>query len=610
MTLASLSPVHAERLTHRHADGTEHLVQFYEDEHYLASVVGQFVGHGLAACESAVIIATPEHRRAFTEELAARGHDVEAAQASGRLVLVDARECLGRFMVGTKPDPSRFVETIEQRIRAARAQSEHARVRAYGEMVDLLWRDGNSDGALLLEELWNELGRRHSFTLLCAYVMGNFLKSEDAIAFAEVCRTHSDVFPTERYASVAGSREQLFDLALLEQRARALESEIEHRKSLEAGLRSALMERQKVETALRESREELADFLEQAAEGIHAVGPDGIIIWANRAELELTGYARSEYIGHHIAEFHADPAVLADILTRLSRNETLHDQEAQLRCKDGSIKDVLINSNVARRDGAFLHTRCFTRDVTDRKRLHEELKRRNETLAKEMHFSDLFIGVLGHDLRNPLSAVMNTAVFLARSADPEVVTRAKRMLNSAARMGRMIDQLLDFTRVRVGGGFALERHPGRLDATSRQVLEELSADREVEVDFHATGDCSGEWDDDRIAQLVSNLLGNAFAHGQPGHHVVLRVDGSEADSVLLEVGNRGHIPDDVRPTLFEPLKLGAKRAGSSGLGLGLFISQQIALAHGGTLQVRSGPEDHTVFSLRLPRRVDTGGGVP
>ena len=118
--------------------------------------------------------------------------------------------------------------------------------------------------------------------------------------------------------------------------------------------------------------EELTDFIENAALPLHWVDGNGIIVWANQAELDLLGYSKEEYIGAHIADFHADDAVINDILTRLTNNETLYNQPSQLRCKDGSIKHVLINSNVLRKDGRFVHTRCFTRDITYLKQAEEK----------------------------------------------------------------------------------------------------------------------------------------------------------------------------------------------------------------------------------------------
>ncbi|MBA3456139.1 MAG: GAF domain-containing protein [Deltaproteobacteria bacterium] len=121
------------------------------------------------------------------------------------------------------------------------------------------------------------------------------------------------------------------------------------------------------EEALREREQRFSDFAENAAIGLHQVGPDGTILWANRAELELLGYSAEEYIGKSIVRFHVDRAVIDDILARLTCGEELHEYEARLRAKDGSVKYVQITSNVNARDGRFINTRCFTRDITERK---------------------------------------------------------------------------------------------------------------------------------------------------------------------------------------------------------------------------------------------------
>jgi PAS domain S-box-containing protein len=143
-----------------------------------------------------------------------------------------------------------------------------------------------------------------------------------------------------------------------------------------------ISERKRAEEALRRREEELTDFIENSVVGLHWVAPDGTILWANKAELDLLGYTREEYVGHHIAEFHADPQVIDDILTRLTHDEALHSYEARLRCKDGSIRHVLISSNVRRQSGEFVHTRCFTRDITERRLAEEALRQSEERFAK------------------------------------------------------------------------------------------------------------------------------------------------------------------------------------------------------------------------------------
>jgi PAS domain S-box-containing protein len=140
-----------------------------------------------------------------------------------------------------------------------------------------------------------------------------------------------------------------------------------------------ITERKKSEETLRRAEQELRDFVENASVGMHWVGPDGIIQWANRTETEMLGFKHDEYIGHHIAEFHADQPVIEDILRRLTEGEMLRDYEARLRCQDNSIRNVLINSDVLWEGDKFVHTRCFTRDITERKRNEEQIA----TLARE-----------------------------------------------------------------------------------------------------------------------------------------------------------------------------------------------------------------------------------
>jgi PAS domain S-box-containing protein len=135
---------------------------------------------------------------------------------------------------------------------------------------------------------------------------------------------------------------------------------------------------------LRQSQQDLSDFVENAIFGLHWVAADGTIIWANQAELDLLGYTREEYIGHSITEFHADQEIITDILQRLLSDQVVQNYEADLRCKDGSIRRVLIDSNSSWRDGEFVRTRCFTRDITDRKRAEDDLERFNQALSHAM----------------------------------------------------------------------------------------------------------------------------------------------------------------------------------------------------------------------------------
>ncbi|HEY3965969.1 MAG TPA: PAS domain S-box protein [Planctomycetaceae bacterium] len=136
-----------------------------------------------------------------------------------------------------------------------------------------------------------------------------------------------------------------------------------------------ILERKRSDEALRRSERELSEFFENATVGLHWVGPDGTILRVNRAELDLLGYSREEYLGRHISEFHADKDVIDEMLRRLLAGEDLRNHPARMRCKDGSIKHVLINSNVLWEDGVFVHSRCITRDVTERMQVAESQAR-------------------------------------------------------------------------------------------------------------------------------------------------------------------------------------------------------------------------------------------
>ena len=147
-------------------------------------------------------------------------------------------------------------------------------------------------------------------------------------------------------------------------------------------LKIEVAERRETEAALRKSESNLRDFLENATIGMHWVGPDGRILWANQTELDLLGYTAGEYVGHHISDFHLDAPVIEDILNRLSGGEVLREYEARLRCKDGSVRHVLIDSSALFEDGKFVHTRCFTRDISDRKQWKSNCARARDAFAR------------------------------------------------------------------------------------------------------------------------------------------------------------------------------------------------------------------------------------
>jgi MEDS: MEthanogen/methylotroph, DcmR Sensory domain len=177
-------------------DFHRHMVQFYEDDGVLARNVGNYLAEGLTRGERAVVVATPAHTRAFTGELARHGLDASELVHEDRLIYCGARETLARFMIDGNPDPELFDRSVGSLIRELRAKGA-GRMRAYGEMVDLLWNAGQSAAASRLEQLWNGLLGRHQFSLLCAYQIDVFGKEFQAGILDDMLRAHSHLFSAE-----------------------------------------------------------------------------------------------------------------------------------------------------------------------------------------------------------------------------------------------------------------------------------------------------------------------------------------------------------------------------------------------------------------------------
>jgi signal transduction histidine kinase len=237
-------------------------------------------------------------------------------------------------------------------------------------------------------------------------------------------------------------------------------------------------------------------------------------------------------------------------------------------------------------------------------REHRVTEAARERLAETLRLNELFVAVLGHDLRTPLSAIsLGAAILLKRSAlRPEDARAVERIASSADRIARMIGQVLDLTRSRLGGGIPVR--PERLDLheLARKVVEELKlAHPAATFRLRLDGGGWGEWDPDRLAQVLSNLVGNAVQHGAKAP-VTITVSGAP-DVLSLSVHNSGSpIPAESMDTIFDAFRAGAcSSARSTGLGLGLYITREIVRAHGGSILVRSSESEGTTFTVLFPR---------
>jgi PAS domain S-box-containing protein len=567
-----------------------HTVQFYSEDQSLITGLSRLIATALGTGSSAIVIATKPHREALTLELQARGLDTMTAVWQGRFTVLDAAETLAKFTVDGWLHAALFAEVIGGCIARAKAASHggNSRVVAFGEMVSLLWAQGKPDAALRLEQLWNDLGKTHDFSLRCAYPIGNFAREEDGEPFLKICAEHSGVIPGESYTELATEAERLRNVSQLQQKARALETEKAQRRN--------------VQQSLQRRESELADILENAVEGVQQVGPDQTILWTNKALLKLLGYAPQEYIGHSLASFHVHQHVFEEFWAKLMRREDIYDYPTELRCKDGSVKQVVIHSNGLWENGRFVHTRCFVRDVTEQKRLEQVLR----TAEKQAAMGRVAAGI-AHEINNPLETVTNVFYLLRDhpSLDADARELARVANEEMERVRHIAKQTLAFCR----------DSESPVTVSLRLVLDDvLEAFRRQIQDNHVTVERNFETDGLVVAfpvelrQIFINLIANSLQAMPEGGTLRVSLRGSlqwSASSVRpgirVSVTDTGiGIPAKHRHKIFEPF---FSTKAEKGTGLGLWVSRGIVQKLDGTIRFRCAKwqgRTLTTFAVLIP----------
>jgi len=366
---------------------------------------------------------------------------------------------------------------------------------------------------------------------------------------------------------------------------------------------------------IEESEERFRRIVNQVQAGIAQLDLGGRITLTNERFREIVGRSAAELQQMRLTDLiHPDDAPEhGEELERLAASGAPFIAEVRYLKPDGSL--IWVQSSVSRiddRQGRAQGIASVAVDITQRKFAEAALREseseraaRLEQMEQALHFSETFVGMLGHDLRNPLSAIITAASLLLRREQGERIARPlQRIQTSAARMTRMIEQILDFTRTRIGGGIPIDPAPLDLRDLAEQMVQELEGASPQQITLESSGDTRGEWDSDRLGQVISNLLGNAVEHGDPHQPVRLTLDGRSPGEVRVSLWNAGAVPPALLSVIFDPFRRASSGTSSSrsrGLGLGLYIVQQVVQAHGGEIEVTSSAKQGTTFLITLPR---------
>lgn len=363
-------------------------------------------------------------------------------------------------------------------------------------------------------------------------------------------------------------------------------------------------------SAAEASARELQDLFDSATIGLHWVGPDGTILRANPAELEMLGYAEAEYIGHSIVEFHVDRPVIDDILCRLNAGEVIRDYPARLRARDGSIRDVLISSSVYRLDGEFHHTRCFTRDVTAQREAEEAARalQRLESVGR-------LAGGIAHEVNNQMNVVLGASGFILRRGDLPAQVRddVSMIVSAATRSAAITSQLLAFSRRLM---LRPQVHDPREIVRGFEAVLRRSLGPLCRLRLNAAPDVGNvRVDRAQLEQVLLNLILNAVDAMPAGGTVSVWLEDATLDGgphrginersvepgkyVAIAVADTGVGMDaDTQSHLFEPFF--TTKAVGKGTGLGLSTVYGIVRQSGGYVRVESVVGKGSTFTVYLP----------
>jgi PAS domain S-box-containing protein len=576
-----------------------HSVQFYEDESAFLDKLAEFAGTALGRGGSCLILATPEHHAGLTERLKHWAIDVRYAVQCNRLISIDAREMLARFMVEGWPSAERFYRALEPEIVRANSAVIHkpGAVFAFGEMVSLLWEGGYYEAAIQLEQMWNEMSAHHSFSLLCAYPISCFAHESQHELFARICREHTHVVSAEGRDSHASESERLRMVSSLEQRVAVVRDIVEERER-------AIAQRKHVEDKLWRSEEFARKVVGSGVDAVQVLDVEGRLEYispAGQAALEISDL--SGYLGQHWADLwrEEDRPRLNDAL-EAARAGSVGSFQGDWAMASGVRKHWDVRITPARgRDGHIERLIAVCRDITELRHA-QQIAIQAEKLAAAGRMA----ATIAHEINNPLEAVTNF-IYLARTT-PNLPEEAGRHLEIADRELTRVAQIAQKTL-----GFYRDTSRNKWISVTELVddvmliYERKMRYKQIRAAVSVTSGLKVFAKLGELKQALSNLLANAIDASHQGGCIWIRgrqssckgTDGA-ASCIRITVADNGTgMSPEVQKRIFVPF---FTTKGNIGTGIGLWVTKSLIEQQGGSMRFRScqGARSGTIMSLFLP----------
>lgn len=577
---------------------SDHSIHFYENDALLIDNLSEFVGSALGAGGACIVIATQAHHRILNRQLRNHAIGTRQAMAEGRYIALEAGRTLSRFMDHGHPDSERFFDTIEPAL--AKAKSAMRRptgpLAIFGEMVAILWGEGNREGAIELEHRWNDLAARNNFNLRCAYPMGDFAVDSHSEMFREICSQHSKVIPLESCASLQNEDDRLHVAGSAHQKASAVQVALEERER-------AVAQRKVVEEKLRRTEEFTRNIIESSVDCVEVLDLQGRIQYmspSGQRALEITD--ASQFLNKQWTDFWKDEdRSRADDAFSAARKGGVGSLHGDSTTPSGKRKswDVRITPALDK-NGDIERLVAVSRDITELRNA-QQLAIQAEKLAATGRLA----ATIAHEINNPLEAVTNF-IYLAMTAKglPEEVCRHLEIADrELARVAQIAQQTLGFYRDN-----SKDRWIAIADLIHDVVVvyERKLTYKHLETEITVDPDLRLYCRQGELRQALSNLIANAIDASREGGkiwfraHSAKRWNRGEEPGVRITLADNGvGMSRETQKKIFVPFFTTKAEIGT---GIGLWATKSLIEQQGGNMRFRSrqGRRTGTVMSLFLP----------